>query len=531
MRAKDGFRMATKPFTFTASMSSLIPSSVCVALTDHNWRAAMEDEYRALMSNGTWELVFRPRDSNFVTGKWIFTHKLRADGSFDRYKAHWVLRGFTQRPGVDYDETFSSVVKPATVRTVLSIAVCRDRPIQQLDVKNAFLHGTLTETVYCSQPTGFVDPAHPDLVCRLKKSLYGLKQAPRAWYSRFASFLLSLGFADAKFDTSLFIFHRGSDTVYLLLYVNDIILTAFSTELLRRTIFALQQKFAMKDLGPIHHFLGITVERRPDKLFLHQRTYTLGILKRAVMTDCKPRSTPVDLKAKLTADSGPPVQDPSHFQSIVGTLQYLTFTRPDIAYAVQQVCLHMHDPRESHLTAMKCILRYLRGMPDYGLLLRRSRSTYLAVYTDADWAGCPDTRRSTSGYAVFLGDNLVSWSAKLQTIVSRSSAEAEYRAVTNGVAEATWLRQLLLELPAPLSWCTLIYCDNISAVYLSTNPVQHQRTKHVEIDLQFIREKVAIGQVRVLHVPTTSQSADMFMKRLPSSVFEGFRSSLNICRN
>jgi hypothetical protein len=431
---------------------------------------------------------------------------------------------------LDYDETFSPVVKPATVRTVLSIAVSRDWPIQQLDVKNAFLHDTLTETVYCSQPTGFADPAHPDLVCRLKKFRYGLKQAPHAWYSRFASFLLSQGFAEAKSDTSLFVFRRGSDTVYLLLYVDDIILTASSTELLRRTISALQQEFAMKDLGPLHHFLGITVERRPDRLFLHQRTYTLDILKRAVMTDYKPCSTPVDLKAKLAADSGPLVRDRSQFRSIAGVLQYLTFTRPDIAYAVQQVCLHIHDPRESHLTAMKHILRYLLGTPDYGLLLRRSRSTDLIVYTDADWAGCPDTRRSTSGYAVFLGDNLVSWSAKRQTVVSRSSAEAEYRVVANGVAEATWLRQLLLELQSPPSRYTLVYCDNISVVYLSNNPVQHQRTKHVEIDLHFVREKVVIGQVRVLHVPMTSQFTDVSTKGLPSSVFEEFQSSLNICR-
>jgi hypothetical protein len=169
-----------------------------------------------------------------------------------------------QRPGVDYDETFSPVVKPATVRTVLATAVSRDWPIQQLDVKNAFLHGTLSETVFCCQPTGFADPAHPDLVCRLRKSLYGLKQALRAWYSQFATYLTTPGFIEVKLDTSLFIFHRGLDTVYLLFYVDDIILTASSTELLRRTIFALQQKFAMKDLGPLHHLLGITIERRPD---------------------------------------------------------------------------------------------------------------------------------------------------------------------------------------------------------------------------------------------------------------------------
>jgi hypothetical protein len=239
----------------------------------------MEEEYGALISNGTWEPVPRPQGSNVVTDKWVFTHKLRVVGTLDRYKACWVLRGFTQHPGVDYDETFSPVVKPATIHTVLATVVSRDWPIQQLDVKNAFLHGTLSETVFCCQPTGFADPAHPDLVCRLRKSLYGLKQAPRAWYSGCVTYLTTLGFIEAKSDTSLFIFRRGSDIVYLLLYVDDIILTASSMELLRRTISALQREFAMKDLGSLHHFLDITVEHRPDGLFLHQRTYTLNIVK------------------------------------------------------------------------------------------------------------------------------------------------------------------------------------------------------------------------------------------------------------
>ncbi|WVZ87938.1 hypothetical protein U9M48_034512 [Paspalum notatum var. saurae] len=509
---------------------SPVPSSVRDALADPHWRRAMEEKYAALLANQTWDLVPPPPGGNVVTGKWIWTHKRRADGTLDRYKARWVLRGFTKRPGVDYDETFSPVVKPATVRTVLSLALSRSWPVHQLDVKNAFLHGTLTETVYCSQPAGFVDPARPEMVCRLNKSLYGLKQAPRAWYSRFATFLVTLGFTEAKSDTSLFVYRHGDETAYLLLYVDDIVLTASSQHLLQRIITSLQQEFAMKDLGVLHHFLGVTVEPRSSGLLLHQRQYTLDILERAGMTDCNPCSTPVDTQTKLSEDAGPPVADPTAYRSLAGALQYLTFTRPDITYAVQQVCLHMHDPREPHLTALKRLLRYLRGTVDYGLLLHRSSSADLVVYTDADWAGCLDTRRSTSGYAVFLGGNLVSWSSKRQPVVSRSSAEAEYRAVANGVAEASWLRQLLAELHSPLAKSTLVYCDNVSAVYLSTNPVQHQRTKHVEIDLHFVRDRVAIGDIRVLHVPTTSQFADIFTKGLPSAIFSEFRSSLNIAR-
>jgi hypothetical protein len=223
----------------------------------------MEEEYAVLLANHTWDLVPCPPSTNVVTGKWLFRHKLTSDGSLDRYKARWVLRGFTQRPGVDYDETFSSVVKFAPVRTVLSLALSRDWAIHQLDVKNAFLHGTLTETVYCSQPTGFIDEARPDLVCRLNRSLYGLKQAPRAWYSRFASYLASISFVEAKLDMSLFIYCRSDDTIFLLLYVDDIVLTESTADLLQRRIVTQQREFAMKDLGPLHHFLGITAEHRP----------------------------------------------------------------------------------------------------------------------------------------------------------------------------------------------------------------------------------------------------------------------------
>ncbi|KAD5508773.1 hypothetical protein E3N88_16476 [Mikania micrantha] len=354
------------------------------------------------------------------------------------------------------------VVKPATIRTVLSLAISRSWPIHQLDVKNAFLHGHLNETVFMHQPPGFHDKTHPNFVCRLKKSLYGLKQAPRAWYTRFASHLLSQGFRSSVCDPSLFIYSQNDQLAYLLLYVDDIVLTASSNALLSHIIAMLSAEFAMTDLGQLHHFLGIKVTHTPTGLFLDQSQYTKDILSRASMTACKPCSTPVDSSAKLSALDGPIFHDPSLYRSLAGALQYLTFTRPDITYAVQQICLFMHQPHDPHFAFLKRVLRYLQGTIDYGIRLTRSTTQSLVAYSDADWAGCPDSRRSTSGYCVFLGDNIISWSSKRQSTISRSSAEAEYRGVSNAVAETTWLRNLLLELHIPLKQASVIYCDNVS---------------------------------------------------------------------
>lgn len=528
-RAKRGFAQPRRLFSLaTTPAISPIPSSYKTALKDHHWYDTMLEEFNALLMNDTWSLVPCPAGVNVVTGKWIFRHKFHSDGSLARYKARWVLRGFTQQEGVDYTETFSPVVKLATVRVVLSIATANSWPIYQLDVKNAFLHGDLGETVYCHQPAGFVDPSFPNHVCLLKKSLYGLKQAPRTWFLRFQRFILSLGFVASKCDYSLFIYRHGSSVAYLLLYVDDIILTANTTTTLHSVISSLKTEFAMSDLGNIHHFLGVNVTRNQSGLFLSQQQYVLEILERANMLHCNPISTPVDTKAKLSINDGDPLPNPTLYRSLAGALQYLTITRPDISYAVQHACLFMHAPRTTHFQLVKRILRYLQGTSHYGLQLYKSPSHDLIAYSDADWAGCPDTRKSTSGFCVFLGANLVSWSSKRQHTVSRSSAEVEYRAVANCVAETTWLRQLLQELRCPPHWAAIVYCDNISATYLSSNPVQHQRTKHVEIDLHFVRDRVALGEARVLHVPLGSQYADIFTKGLPSTVFTDFRSSLNI---
>nr|GEV39618.1 ribonuclease H-like domain-containing protein [Tanacetum cinerariifolium] len=353
------------------------------------------------------------------------------------------------------------------------------------------------------QPPGFVDPNKPNYVFHIQRSLYGLKQASRAWFQRFASYATRVGFQHSKTDFSLFVFHQRSDIAYLLLYVDDIILTASSSAFLQWIITSIHNEFAMKDLGSLNYFLGNSTQQSASGLFLSQSKFVEEILERAHMKNCNPCRTPVDTESKLGSD-GDHVSDPTLYRSLASALQYLTFTRPDLSYAVQQVCLYMHDPRDMHFTALKRIFCYVRGSLDYGLQLHVSSTTQLSAYTDADWAGCPVTRQSTFG------------------------AEAEYRGVANVVAETAWIRNLLCELHTPLFTATLVYCDNVSAVYMSANPVQYLRTKHIEIDIHFIHDFVASGQVYVIHVPSRFQYADIFTKGLPTALLIEFRSSLNV---
>jgi hypothetical protein len=228
----------------------------------------MQDEFDALQANGTWTLVPRPPHANVITGKWVFKNKLHPDGSLERRKARWVVRGFSQRPGIDFNQTFSPVIKPATIRTVFHLAATRGWPVHQLDVKNAFLHGNLAERVYCHQPVGFVDDTKPDYVCQLIKSLYGLKQAPRAWFQRLGGHLRSMGFTATGSDSSLFVYKQGTQAAYLLVYVDDIILTASTPTLLRQVVDQLRQVFAIKDLDDLHFFLGVQVRRDRNGFFL-----------------------------------------------------------------------------------------------------------------------------------------------------------------------------------------------------------------------------------------------------------------------
>ncbi|KAI3796959.1 hypothetical protein L1987_39646 [Smallanthus sonchifolius] len=527
-RAMDGITRPKQLFNLNSTTIVPIPKNPSVALSTPEWHNAMTTEFNALIKNRTWELVPCEPNMNIIRSMWLFKHKFNSNGSLERYKARLVCDGRSQQVGVDCGETFSPVVKPATIRTVLSIAMSKSWPVHQLDVTNAFLHGHLNETVYMYQPMGFRHRDYPDHICRLNKSLYGLKQAPRAWYQRFTDYVLTMGFMQSRCDNSLFILHHGADTAYLLLYVDDIVLATSSDDLRQQLMLKLASEFAMKDLGPLSFFLGISVKRQKDTLFLSQQTYVNEIVQRAGLESCNSVTTPVDTHTKLSASSGTEFENPTLYRSLAGALQYLTFTRPDISYAVQQVCMHMHAPRTDHWNALKRIIRYIKGTSDMGLTITQTSIPSLIAYTDADWAGCPDTRRSTSGYCVYYGDNLLSWSSKRQPTISRSSAEAEYRGVANVVAEVCWLRNLLLELRHQLPRATIVYCDNVSAIYLSGNPVQHQRTKHIELDIHFVREHVQRGTIRVLHVPSRYQIADIFTKGLPRILFEDFRSSLSL---
>ncbi|KAH7843176.1 hypothetical protein Vadar_013578 [Vaccinium darrowii] len=330
--------------------------------------------------------------------------------------------------------------------------------------------------------------------------------------------LLSLGFKNSLVDSSLFVLHQGADLIYFLVYVDDLLITGNNPQLVDQIITQLSASFALKDLGQLHFFLGIEVVTTPKGILLSQQKYAMDLLVKAGMSDCRPCSTPSSLRHDDDSTKAP-MSNPEMYRSLVGSLQYLTLTRPELSFAVNSVCQHMHMPLECHFTAVKRILRYIKGTLDQGLLFSKGALS-LAAFSDADWAGSSVDRRSTGGYCVFLGQNLISWSAKKQATVARSSTEAEYKALTNAASELVWLLQLFKDLHTPVfSAVPTLWCDNNSALALATNPVFHAHTKHIEVDFHFVREKIALKQLHVRHVPSDFQIADIFTKPLPVARF------------
>jgi hypothetical protein len=376
-----------------------------------------------------------------------------------------------------------------------------------------------------TQPPGYVNPSLPQHVCQLHKSIYGLKQAPRAWFESFTTQLLNLGFTSSTADSSLFIYRAGPTIAFLLLYVDDIVLTGNNSSFLTQLIHNLGKVFELKDMGTLSYFLGLQITRSSKGLTLTQTKYATDLLTKHNMLQCSPCKTPCVPNVRLSSTTGVPLTDIHGYRSLVGALHYLTFTRPDLSFAVHQVCQFMNAPTDLHLTAAKRILRYVRGTLDHGLFYTPGPIT-LSAFTDADWAGDPDDRRSTSGLVVFLGHNPVTWSAKKQLTVSRSSTEAEYRALASASAELCWLRTLVKDLGIYLYDPPILWCDNVSALAIASNPVFHARTKHIEVDFHFIRERVLRKDLQVKFVSTMDQLADIFTKGLPSHRFQDLRSKL-----
>lgn len=507
------------------------PSSFVEANSDPNWVNAMNEEMEALLLNKTWVLCDLPKGRKPIGCRWVYKVKYKSTGEVERFKARLVAKGYNQKEGVDYEETFSPVAKLVTVRILLCIAVNNNWPLFQLDINNAFLYGTLDADVYMSLPPGYYTD-NKTKVCKLVKSLYGLKQAPRKWNEKLTSCLLNFGFVQSLSDYSLYVKQKGNSFVALLVYVDDIILTGNDLKELNFVKEFVKSQFRIKDLGMLKYFLGIEILSVGNGICMSQRKYCLELLFEFGMLGCKPLTTPIDANTVVNLNG---ISAEDHlltnvtvYQKLVGKLIYLTITRPDISFSVHTLSQFMHSPRISHFKLALRLLRYLKLNPGKGVFISKGDSLNLKAYVDADWGKCLSSRRSVTGYCIFLGNSLISWKSKKQDTVSKSSTESEYRALGVVTSEVLWIIKLLTDFGFKNVIPGEIFCDNDSAIKLALNPVFHERTKHLEIDLHFVRDRITRGLVKVLKINSLEQKADIFTKSLLAKRHNYLCSLLNL---
>lgn len=358
------------------------------------------------------------------------------------------------------------------------------------------------------------DKPSSEVVCKLKKALYGLKQAPRQWFYKLSQTLISFGYLQSRSDYSLFTKADNRGITLVLVYVDDLLIAGNCLDEMAHLKKLLHTSFHMKDLGELRYFLGLEVERSHAGFFISQRKYTLDQLRQYNMMEAKPLQLPMDPNLKLISELGDVLPSPTDYQRLIGKLIYLTITRPDITFSVQLLSQHMHQPTNIHMQAAKRLLRYLLGTYNQGILLASTSAARLTAYCDSDWASCPMSRRSTSGYCILLGQSPISWKAKKQSVVARSSAEAEYRSMAITTCEVTRLSTLLKELGLINLPPTTLKCDNQAAIAIAANPILHERTKHLEVDCHYIRDKVNSGAIVTEHVSSGDQIADILTKIL-----------------
>ncbi|CAM8980748.1 unnamed protein product [Rhodiola kirilowii] len=522
----DNFSTSHKHF-LAAITESNEPDSFYKAIQSKHWRAAMSSELDALERNKTWVISPLPAGKIPIGCKWIYRIKYHSNGSIERHKARLVVLGNRQKEGIDYTETFAPVAKMTSVRVFLSIAAIRGWELHQMDVHNAFLHGDLDEEVYMKPPLGLLNVPSGH-VCRLQKSLYGLKQAPRNWFAKLSASLRAFGFHQSYADYSLFSYQTGDTTLHVLVYVDDLIVAGNDSLSISKFKSYLSSCFHMKDLGTLKYFLGIEIARSSSGLFLSQRKYTLDILSEAGLLGAKPSPLPMESHQRLAISQSPIFDNPERYRRLIGRLVYLTITRPELSYSVHTLAQFMQVPKVDHWHAAIRVLHYLKGHPGQGLHLSSNSSLQLHAYCDSDWASCPLTRRSLTGFFITLGQSPISWKTKKQVTISRSSAEAEYRAMASTCCELIWLKSLLKSLGVAHSAPMSLYCDSQAAMHIAANPVFHERTKHIEIDCHLVRDQVQSGQIVTRYVSTANQLADLFTKALGKAQFEFLLGKLGI---
>ncbi|WJX42094.1 hypothetical protein P8452_29365 [Trifolium repens] len=472
------------------------------SIDSKDWLKAMEEEMLSLEKNQTWKLVPLPKNKRVVGSKWVFKRKEGIPGvEAPRYKARLIAKGFTQVEGIDYNEIFSPVVKHCSIRVLMAIVNMYDLELEQMDVKTAFLHGELEETIYMQQPESFVEDNSK--VCLLKKSLYGLKQSPRQWYRRFDDFLLKTGFVRSNYDSCVYMMKKDEKIIlYLLLYVDDILIASSDKHEIQQLKVKLNGEFEMKDLGNAKKILGMDIVRDRSKgvLFLSQHDYLKKVVERFRMSDSKVVNTPLGHHSKLSIKQCPQSEDEKEkmegtpYASGVGSIMYgMVCSRPDLSYAISVGGL-----------------KYTRTDPGRDAL---------EGYVDADYAGNVDTRKSLSGFVFTLFGTAVTWKANQQSVVALSTTQAEYIALVEGVKEAIWLKGMIGEMGISQG-CVKIHCDSQSASHLANHQVYHERTKHIDIRLHFVRDMIETKEIMVEKIATEENPADMFTKSLPRAKFK-----------
>ncbi|KAH9650236.1 hypothetical protein KPL70_026291 [Citrus sinensis] len=455
------------------------------AALDEKWRITMDKEIKAIVKNDTWELTTIPKGHKAIGVKWVYKTKRNANGEIERHKARLVAKGYSQKAGIDYNEVFAPVARLEIIRLIIFLAAQNKWKIFQMDVKSTFLNGFLEEEIYIEKPLGFVVKRHEDKVLRLKKAFYGLKQAPRAWNSIIDKYFQWKGFTKCPYKHGLYVKEKDGDILIVCLYVDDLIFTGSNPSLFEEFKRLMIKEFEMTNIRLMAYYLGIEVKQKEEGIFISQESYAKEILKKFKMNDY-------------------------------------------ILYAVGLVSRYMENPKTTHFKAAKRIIRDIKGTTNFGLLYSFSNDYKLVGYSDNDWGGDVNDRKSTIGFVFFMGDIAFTWMSKKQPIVMLSTCEAEYVAATSSVCHAIWLRNLLKELGLAQEEPTEICVDNKSAIALSKNSVFHDRSKHIDTRYHFIRECIARKEVQIKYVKSQDQAVDIFTKPLKQEDFVKFISLLGV---